>query len=151
MKIICAINNLDYIGKNGELMWRSSEDFKHFKKLTMGGIMIVGATTFEKDLKGRQLPGRTTLVVGRNYLSLWEAVKQATVEQRLHPYGGPDGRTLRDIWVIGGATIYKQLMPLATEIHLSLINDDQVGDCKFILSDDFRGKVFTYKFEPNKS
>jgi dihydrofolate reductase len=149
MKLIVAMNYKGYIGRAGELMWKSSEDFKHFKKMTMGGILIVGSTTFEKDLKGRSLPGRTTLVVGGKYLTLGEAVRRAITEQQFHPYGGPDGRTKREIWVIGGSSIYEQLAPLCDEAHVSLINDNQIGDVTFKLPPDFRGKIITYNFEPN--
>ena len=148
MKLIVAVNNHNCIGNGGKMMWRSSEDFKHFKQLTMGGILIVGSRTFENDLRGKGLPGRMCFVVGRNYLSLAEAVKRATVEQHLHPYG--DGRDLRDIWIIGGKTIYEQLLPLVTEFHVSKINDWQTGDAYFHVPENHRAPIFEYFFEPNK-
>ena len=58
IKAIAAINNKMFLGRDGKMMWKSSEDFKHFKKMTMGGILIVGRKTFEIDLGGKTLPGR---------------------------------------------------------------------------------------------
>jgi dihydrofolate reductase len=137
MKLIVAINNKGYIGNNGELMWRSKEDFKHFKSKTLNSALIVGKVTFEQDLKGKYLKDREMFIVGKGYLSLFEAVKRAI-------------KTEREIYVIGGASIYEQLLPLCEEIHLSIINNDKIGDRQFIIPPDYRGKVFRYYFEEEK-
>lgn len=146
MKAIAAINRKGYIGKDGKLMWKSTEDFKHFKSKTMGGICIVGLVTWEKDLGGKALPGRDFVVVGQDNKSLWTAVKEAIALQFYYEKQGE----FKDIWVIGGASIYQQLWPLIEEMHLSIINDDQEGDRKLNLPENFLGKVYTYNFEPNK-
>jgi dihydrofolate reductase len=144
MKAILAKNNKDYIGKNGKLLVRSSDDFRHFKAKTMGGILIVGKTTFEVDLDKRMLPGRQTIVVGSGYNTLAEAIELAyemkynTVDQE------------PEIWVIGGKSMYMQLMPIIEEFHISIIDDDQEGDLKFELPEHYRGKVYYYHFKPNE-
>ena len=155
MKLIVAVNNKNFIGKGGEMMWRSKEDFLHFKKMTVGKFntpgetsgymnnLIVGRTTFEKDLKGRSLPNRNTMVVGRvkgPFYSLQEAVRDALVAER--DFGNVT-------WVIGGSQIYSALVHLCTEIHISHINDNQIGDTKFIIPANYRGKVFHYNFQPD--
>lgn len=141
MKAICCVNNGFYIGNQGKLMWKSKDDLQHFRTKTMGGICIVGATTFEKDLNQRRLPGRELIVIGNpnknpEYKSLSNAVKLAYYRQL------EDNK--KNIWVIGGASIYQQLLPLCDELHLSYIDDDQVGDVKF--NPSFRGKIITYNF-----
>jgi dihydrofolate reductase len=147
MKAIAAINNEGYIGKDGKLMWRSSEDFKHFKTLTKGGIMIIGKVTYEVDLGGKPLPGRIMVVVGSSvFPTLWDAVKGALIIQTAQQTMGIE----RDIWVIGGASIYNQLWPLINELHLSIIDDNQKGDRRLDIPADFRGQIHKYYFEPNK-
>ena len=144
MKIIVCVNSKFYIGNKGELMWKSKADLAHFKKLTMGGILIVGATTFEKDLKGKTLPGREMVVVGKNYYTLFEAVNRA-IDLR----DANDGDVMKTIWVIGGASIYEQLLPLCSEVHMSLIDDNQVGDRKFPSLENYKGEVIRYNFKPD--
>lgn len=107
MKLIIAINNKNYIGKDGKLFWRSSGDLKHFKEKTMGQKLLVGRTTYENMPK---LEGREMLVVGTGYLTLEEALAK-----------NPD-------WVIGGASIYKQTQHLCDEYHISHINNNDDGD-----------------------
>jgi len=105
MDMIAAINKKGFIGKDGQLMWKCSEDLKWFKEITMGKKCLVGRKTFETlpPLKGREL-----IVVSRDGLSLEDALK-------LNP----------DI-VIGGGEIYKQTMKMVDTLYLSIINDEQV-------------------------
>lgn len=164
IKAICAVNNLGYIGKDGKLMWRSKEDFKHFKASTMGGILIVGRKTFENDFGGKGLPGRTCVVIGKDHYSPFIAVLEA-VEMRKKAILRNSEREeliarnvdvtdipevkIPEIWVVGGGTIYEQMMPFISEFHLSRINDDQVGDTKLDIS-KFRGNLIEYNFEVNE-
>lgn len=162
IKAIAAINNKMFLGRDGKMMWKSSEDFKHFKKMTMGGILIVGRKTFEIDLGGKTLPGRTTIVVGKGHHTLGEAVQKASVlkhdfdeKTRIERNEDPLGNISEelptiDIWVIGGKSIYDQMAPLVDELHLSRINDDQDGDTLFNPMIWERCKVFNYNFETNK-
>lgn len=148
MKAIVAINNQNYIGKDGKLLWKCKEDFKHFKSMTMGGILIVGAVTFEKDLNSKVLSGRDMIVIGskiRNpeYHSLYEGVMKAIMMSMANK------GDRREIWLIGGQSIYEQLLPMCDEVHISVINDDQVGDRKFVLPASYKGNVITYSFEPD--
>lgn len=110
MDMIVAINKLGYIGKDGGLIWKCSDDLKWFKEVTMGKKCLVGRKTFESlpPLKGREL-----IVVSRNDLPLKEALK-------LNP----------DI-VIGGGEIYRQTIHMINTLYLSIINDEQIGDTKF--------------------
>jgi len=149
MKAIVAVNNLDYIGKDGKMLWRSSDDFKHFKKLTIGeveapfqNILIVGAKTFENDLRGKELPGRKTIVIGSKYNSPLDAID--------HALSLASHYSIKiDIWIIGGKTIYDQFAPFIEEWHISHIDDDSIGDVKFELPALNRAKVYDYYFKTN--
>lgn len=140
IKAIVAVNNKGYIGKDGKLMWRSKDDLKHFKEKTSGHICIVGRKTFENDLGGKELPNRKFFVVGSNYLTPAQALSEATKLAN---------ETGKDIWVIGGKQIYDVFLPFCGELHISRINNDDIGDVVFHYSNNFVGLLFNYNFETN--
>lgn len=119
LKLIVAVNQLSYIGRDDKLLWYSPDDLSHFKKMTLGCKLLVGRKTFESlpPLKNREL-----IVVGNGYYSLDEALKQK-----------PD-------WVIGGESIYNQVIHLVDEFHISVILDWKKGDKSFRIPDDLLKK-----------
>lgn len=129
MKLIIALNNKNYIGLNGGLPWKSSEDLQHFKKLTMGFKLLVGRTTYESM---PNLPGRELIVVGKGYKTLDEALE------------------LKPDWVIGGKMLYESTIELCSEMHVSEINDNTIGDTLAPDLNKFKGEVYIYKFNVNK-
>jgi len=125
MEGIIAINKAGAIGLRNGLPWRCSEDLKHFKRLTMGKHLIVGNTTFKSLPK---LKGRTLHVVSAdNPLEKILALKH-------------------DFIVIGGKSIYDQLLDKCNIIHCSLINDLSDGDTYFSLSDKQKERTIYYEF-----
>lgn len=141
MKIeaILAINNLRYIGKDNKLMWRCRKDLEHFKSLTMNAILIVGKNTFEGDLRGKGLPGRECIVIGTNYNSLDDALRIAKEKALAED---------KKIFVIGGLMIYNQLKDIIDKWHISVIDDNQIGDKKFDIDQNIRQKADFYYFKP---
>lgn len=109
MEAIAAINKLGYLGKDGQLMWHCREDLKWFKQVTMGKKCLVGRKTYEAL---PDLPGRELIVVGTGHNTLEEALD------------------LKPDIVIGGGQIYRATINMIDKIHLSIIDDDQVGDVK---------------------
>jgi dihydrofolate reductase len=109
MEAIAAINKLGYLGKDGQLMWHCKEDLKWFKQITMGKKCLVGRKTYEAL---PNLPGRELIVVGAGHNTLEEALD------------------LKPDIVIGGGQIYRATINMIDKIHLSIIDDDQVGDVK---------------------
>lgn len=162
MKAIIAINNKGFIGKDGKLPWKCSADFRHFQKLTRGSyrtqidptsrhdrgpnILLIGSTTFEKDLNCKRLPDRKMYIIGKDYRSMSDAVRTAYV---LQDFSAELYNIKPEIWVIGGASIYTQLLPFIEEFHVSLIDDDTEGDTKFEIPKEFRGEIFRYNFTPD--
>tara|TARA_R110002153_G_scaffold45929_2_gene129342 strand:- start:3134 stop:3631 length:498 start_codon:yes stop_codon:yes gene_type:complete len=133
MKAIIAINKKNYIGLNDSLPWRSSEDLAHFKKMTMGTKVLVGRVTYEAMPK---LKGREFIVVGKGYNTLEEGLAQ-----------NPD-------WLIGGKKLYESAIHLCSELHISVIDDESIGDTLAPDLDNFAGlaaKVFKYSFKTNKN
>lgn len=113
------------IGQNNALPWHLPEDLAHFKRTTLGCPVIMGRKTWDSlPPKFRPLPGRLNIVVSRN--PGWHAagaVHAASIGAALAlcPAGS-------DAWVIGGAEIYAQSLPLASRVVVTEIAQDFAGD-----------------------
>ena len=118
LSIIVAVAKNNAIGLNNELLYRLPGDLKRFKALTTGHTIIMGRKTFESLPKGA-LPNRRNIVLSRQeglhyenaecYRSLEEALMQCDYTE--------------DVYIIGGAELYKQTLGLASRIHLTLVED----------------------------
>jgi dihydrofolate reductase len=104
------------IGFQGRLPWRLSEELAHFKRMTMGKPVIMGRKTYD-SLGGKTLPGREVVVVSRSGLSLNAALAQTA--------------NVPEVMIAGGAEVFKQCLPLATHMILSVIEGDYEGDVFF--------------------
>lgn len=130
-KAIAAMTKNRVIGKAGEIPWHLPEDFKWFKKTTMGDILVMGRKTYESI--GQPLPGRDTYVLSRRTDTIPGAHVLSSVEDvdRLE--------TDKTIWVAGGAAIYQLLLPRCAELYLSRIHRICEGDTFFPhFENDFR-------------
>lgn len=127
LSIIVAIANKNVIGKDNKLIWRLPEDLKRFKRLTTGHTIIMGRKTFES--LGRVLPNRKHIVLS-NDIKLEiedENVEVLSDISLLDKYiNSPE-----EHFVIGGATIYKLLMPYVNKMYITKINEDFEGDAFF--------------------
>ena len=130
MEAIIAINKVGAIGLNGGLPWRCKEDLQHFKKLTMGKVLVVGRKTAEKLPK---LKGRTIHTMSRDGITLKDVI------QRIKPD-----------FVIGGKEIYDLLLPLCSIIHVSLINDMTDGDTYYEIPKKLKDRCIYYEFDVNQ-
>ena len=114
------------IGLNNRMPWHLPEDLAHFKQLTSGHPVVMGRKTWDSlPERFRPLPGRTNIVVTRN--SDWQAagvLRASSLEEALHA-GAQQGDT---VWVMGGAQIYAQALPLADVIEVTIIHQDFDGD-----------------------
>jgi dihydrofolate reductase len=115
------------IGVNNRLPWHIPEDFRWFKKYTIGHPVIMGRKTFESI--GKPLPGRKNFVITRQLdyrapgaficRSLEGAIEKSS------------GSTKNEIFIIGGESIYKDALKLTNRIYLTLIHKDYRGDSYF--------------------
>ncbi len=127
--IIVALAKNRTIGVNNTLPWRCPEDLKHFKSLTMGHHMIMGRKTF--DSIGRALPGRTTVVVTRDAgLKIEGCLIAHSLSDALLTCKGDE-----QTFVVGGAQIYEQALPLADRLHVTEIQQNVEGDAHFPVID----------------
>lgn len=119
--MIAASDN-GVIGVDNQLPWRLSRDLQQFKRLTMGHHLIMGRKTFESI--GRVLPGRTTIVITRNRNWRHPGVSSAhDMDQLLHTVSGDP-----EPFVVGGAEIYKWLLPWTRRIYLTRVHVNLTGD-----------------------
>lgn len=149
ISIIVAVGkNNRAIGKTGGLLWRIADDLKRFKALTTGHPIIMGRKTFESI--GKALPNRTNIVITRNpdfkaegviiADSFAEALRLASNEVEKLVQGNHKNS---EIFVIGGGEIYKQALPLADKLYLTLVKSDAEGDVFFPdWSKDFTKETF---------
>ncbi|MEM0967014.1 MAG: dihydrofolate reductase [Verrucomicrobiota bacterium] len=136
---VVAMNQNRVIGKDGQLPWHLPEDLQFFKKLTVGGTVIMGRKTYESI--GRPLPKRRNLVLSRS-LSNAEGVEVFSNLSDLNDKLGNHER----IFVIGGGEIYRLVMPYLQEIYLSLVEGEHVGDAHFpLFEEDFEAPETVYR------
>ena len=146
--LIAAYNSAGYIGKDGDLMYKITEDMNRFKAVTKDGILIMGRKTYES--LPFQLPERSHIVVTSNtgnvkphssknpFLqpapvfcsTVEEAYKLASIKALREP------DLDRKICFIGGESIYRQCLPYINQANITVIMDDKKGDVKFP-EDDF--------------
>jgi dihydrofolate reductase len=114
LTIIVATDAQRGIGINNTLPWKLPEDLAHFKRLTTGNPIIMGRKTF--DSIGRPLPNRRSIVVTRNPGWRHDGVETVgSVEAAVALLAGAPG------FIIGGAEIYKQSLPLADQLIITEI------------------------------
>ncbi|MCL6486723.1 dihydrofolate reductase [Janthinobacterium lividum] len=120
LTIIVATDQQGGIGINNTLPWTLPEDLAHFKRLTTGHPILMGRKTF--DSIGRPLPNRRNIVITRNAQWRHEGVETAaSLEEAIALLDGAEG------YVIGGAEIYKQALPLTQRVIITEIG--QTFDC----------------------
>ena len=126
MTVIAAMAENRVIGKDNAMPWHLSEDLRHFKKITTGGVLIMGRKTFE-SIGCRPLPKRPHVIVSRTFPKTPGVDVCRTFEAALEKagsYGKP-------VFSAGGAEIYRQSIPVANRMVLSRIRGDYDGDAFF--------------------
>lgn len=125
LSLIAAVARNGAIGKNNALLWRLPEDLQFFKRTTLGCPVIMGRKTY--DSIGRPLPGRRNIVVTRNLDWSATGVEAAhSLEAALAMVADAP-----KVFVIGGAQLYEQALPMANELVLTEVDADYEGDTFF--------------------
>jgi dihydrofolate reductase len=119
------------IGRGNQIPWHLPEDFKWFKKMTTGNIVVMGRKTFESI--GKPLPNRETIVVSRSGFSF----------PGVRTVGGLDEIQVpddsREVFICGGAQIYAQALERCSDLYLTVVKKEVEGDAFFPrFEDDFR-------------
>lgn len=150
ISISVAVANNNVIGKDNKLLWHISEDLKRFKSITSNKKMIMGRKTFE-SLPGI-LPNREHIVVTRDVTFKVDSDK-VTLVHDLNLLLKDYSKCEDEIFVIGGAEIYKQLLPYTQKIYLTKIDETFDGDTYFpeINYDEFKAEYTSEKFTDEKN
>jgi len=132
MIAVAAMASNRVIGAEGKIPWHLPEDLRWFKELTMGGTLLMGRVTYESI--GRPLPGRETIVMSRRGAPGLEGV------QVIRDLSGLAGSRLQgEIFVVGGAEIYRATLPYCRDLYLTEILREVEGDRHFpVFHDVFR-------------
>ncbi len=125
LSIIAAFDRNHLIGRDNRLPWRLPADLAFFKHTTMGKPVIMGRKTFESI--GRPLPGRRNVIITRNPefraagCEACPSVEQALQQLADHP----------KVMLIGGASLYKQMLAQADKLYVTEIDEEFEGDAWF--------------------
>jgi dihydrofolate reductase len=120
-----AMDKNRVIGKDNQLPWHLPEDLKFFKRTTMGHPIAMGRKTFESI--GKPLPGRENVIITRNQNYEQEGCKILhSIEELLHY-----SQTQNELFIIGGAEIFREALPYADRLYLTQINHSFDGDTFF--------------------
>lgn len=126
ISIIVAIAENNAIGKENKLLWHLSDDLKRFKKLTSGHTVVMGRNTF-LSLPNGPLPNRKNLVISNIPGEQFEGCTMAySIVDGLEMVNGE-----KEVFIIGGGMIYKQFLPHASRIYLTVVHVDIDGDTFF--------------------
>ena len=104
------------IGRQGDLLCHLPADMKHFKEVTMGNSIVMGRKTFE-SFPRRPLPGRQNIVITRN--ADWQYTGVTVVHSLEDAIAAAETDT---VFIIGGAQVYEQALPLVDVLHLTQIH-----------------------------
>ncbi len=137
MKMIAAVDRNWGIGYKGELLARISADLKNFKALTIGGTVILGRKTIEGFPGARPLPGRKNIVLSRNNeLDIEGAMVVHSIEELKEAMAGQESDR---VFVIGGASVYEQLLPYCDGAVITKIDEEFIADAYLPVLDDIGG------------
>ena len=126
LSIIVAVAKNNAIGKGNKLLWHISEDLKRFKKLTTGNTIVMGKNTFF-SLPFRPLTNRTNIVITDIPGEIIDGCVMAySIEEAILKCDDE-----KENFIIGGASIYRQFLPLANKLYLTKVDKDFEADCFF--------------------
>jgi dihydrofolate reductase len=136
VNMIVAIGNGRALGVKNDLLWRISDDLKRFRSLTTGHPIIMGRKTFDSivGISGKLLPNRAHIVITRDpafapRLNL--GAEQVIVTHSLEEALAKAKELDQEVFVIGGAQIYEQALPITDRLYLTLIDDEKPADVYF--------------------
>lgn len=125
ISIIAAVAKNGVIGAGGQMPWKIPGEQKRFRDLTLGQTVVMGRRTFEEI--GKPLPGRHTVILSRTRefdwpgcttLSSWEQVWEKFADKK-------------ELFIAGGAALYRDTIPLAHRLYLTVIEREYQGDVFF--------------------
>ncbi len=124
VSIIVAVAENGTIGDKNNLLWHISEDLKHFKAITSGHPVIMGRRTYES--LGRPLPNRENVVITRQPLTIEGCRVVHSLDEAIALFSAEE-----EVFIIGGAQIYREALPIADRLYLTRVECSYEGDTHF--------------------
>src|ERR1700749_3703820 len=115
VSIVVAISQNHVIGKDNKLLWYLPNDLKHFKDITTGHTVIMGRKTYESV--GKPLPNRRNIIITRQNITIEGCEVVSSIEEAIKLC-----QTEQEVFIVGGAEIYKQSLPLVNRIYLTIVH-----------------------------
>ena len=140
-KAIAAMAQNRVIGRNNQLPWHLPEELKWFKQMTTGQVVIMGRLTYESI--GRPLPNRETIVISRAGTTFPGATTVRSLGE-IKPT-----QDEREYFIIGGAQIFAEALPLCSHLYLTSVHREVEGDVLFPPFEDRFELVETVKEHPD--
>jgi len=142
ISIIVAIGKNREMGKGGKIPWHISEDFKRFKRITLGHSVIMGRKTWE-SLPIKPLPGRYNIVITRDAKYTIQNAKNVAIVRSLEE-AITEGKKVKqnELFIIGGGQIFNQSISLADKLYLTIIDASFDADTFFPDYSNFKRVVF---------
>lgn len=130
INLIWAMTKDNLIGKGNDLPWHYKEDLQYFKKNTLDKDVLMGYNTYLSiyDRIGKALPRRNNFVL---HFDASLKVEGATLVTNLEEFLNEYKNNEKELFIIGGASVYKQTLPLADRLYITLINKEYEGDIYF--------------------
>jgi dihydrofolate reductase len=125
LAIIVATDEQGLIGKDNDLPWKLSADLQYFRRVTMGKPLIMGRNTHESI--GRALPGRKNIIITKN--EAYQAEGCTVVHSITDALMACE--QVEEVMVMGGASLYEQLLPSADKLYLTQVHASLAGDTWF--------------------
>jgi dihydrofolate reductase len=134
-KAIAAMSENRVIGQGNKIPWHLPEDFKWFKKMTTGQVVVMGRKTFESI--GRPLPNRETIILSRSQFH-YPGVRTISDLSQIDL-----AKETREVFICGGAQVYEQALPLCSDLYLTRVKRAVEGDTFFPAFEERFEKVET--------
>lgn len=147
MDIIVAVDENWGIGKDGDLLQRISVDMKRFRAMTTGNVLVMGRKTLESFPNQKPLPNRVNVVLTTQQAYAAEGVVLCHSLEELPALLRPYEAEGKQIFVAGGGSIYRQLLPLCERAYITKIHHAYPADTTFPNLEEEKDWVLTEKGE----
>ena len=127
ISMIAAMAENRVIGNKNAIPWHLPADFKYFKETTLGKTIVMGLNTFN-SIGGKPLPGRKHIILtlDKDYIAPENCVAAHSIEEVLEM-----AKDVEELMICGGASVYKQFLPLSQKIYLTYVHANPEGDTYF--------------------
>lgn len=127
VSIIAAVADNRVIGNKNALPWHLPDDFKYFKENTLGKPIVMGLKTFQ-SIGNKPLSGRKNIILNNDasYIPPEGCFKAESIEKLLGMV-----KDEKEVMICGGASVYKQFLPLARRLYLTFVHSSFEGDTYF--------------------